>query len=165
MEVVSENSEAEIARMEALSRVEGKLRDLAGNILRVVRGAGEAHEIPRQAQSFIDALVDYQTAIGRLPPSDVIAKTLSIKQALDFEDEEYDEKIWARELIISGALRIAAARILDQRLQVVAGDNDFDSGLDRYERARDALRKKRVAEQMQWPHSPSPPRKPGGKRK
>jgi hypothetical protein len=39
--IVSENSEADIARHSALARVEWRLRELAANLLRIIRGAGK----------------------------------------------------------------------------------------------------------------------------
>jgi hypothetical protein len=64
VKLVSENSDAEIAENDALAAVEWALRDLAANILRVVRGAGKPYDLGRQAVEFANALVAYREAAG-----------------------------------------------------------------------------------------------------
>jgi hypothetical protein len=68
MEVVSENSEAELARRrredevaDALEQLGGRLRTLATNLLRIIRGAGKPSEIVFQA------MTAYHEAAGRWP--------------------------------------------------------------------------------------------------
>jgi hypothetical protein len=163
MHIVSENSKVDIARERAEWQVDASLRNLAANILRVIRGAGRPWEIPEQAQSYINALVDYQAATGHLPLSASAENSLSIdldQERLGDAEDEYRQKVEARETIIGGALRIAAARILDQRLQVTAGERELSDGLRYLDQAREALRKKQKAEQP-----PRPPRRPPARRK
>jgi hypothetical protein len=168
MKVVDENSEADIARQQAKWRVDTARRNLAGNLIRVVRGAGRAWDLPQQTQELLQAFIEYQEAAGHLPSSQEMEKALSIdidRDQLDSTDGEYRAKVAAREMIIGGALRMAAARILDQRLQVVAGEKEFDDGLRYLEQARETLRNKRQAEQAQWPlQQPPRPKKPGEKK-
>jgi hypothetical protein len=150
MKIASENSETDLARRFALQKIDGALRNLAANVLRVIRGGGKSWEIPEQAQDLVKALADYETAVGHLPHSDDLDSMLSVSRDPDrlggMEDEVL-EKLEDEESIIGGALRIVAARLLDQHLQVAAGEKEFHEGLRYREEARDALRKKRQAEQ------------------
>jgi hypothetical protein len=152
-----ENSELAIAQQQAKWTVETTIRNLTGNLLRVVRGAGRASDVPDQVRTLFEGLVQYQAAFGRLPPAEMFEVALVIDQdpeQLSEMDDEYRDKVEAHEAIIGGALRIAAARILDQRLQVTAGEKELDDGIRRLEEAKEALRKKLQAEQMQSPRNP-----------
>jgi hypothetical protein len=60
MRIVSENSEADIARNNATTDVYNSLRELTANLLRATRGAGRAWEIGRQAQALIESLIEYR---------------------------------------------------------------------------------------------------------
>jgi hypothetical protein len=162
MKIGNENSEADLARRYALQKVEDVLRNLAANILRVVRGAGKSWEIPGQAQEFADALAAYKAAVGHLPPSEDLDRMLSISRdasRLERMEDEVRDKVEAQETIIGGALRIVAARLLDQHLQVAAGEKEFHDGLRYLEEAGETLRKKRQAEQMQRARNPPPARR------
>jgi hypothetical protein len=60
--IVSEQSEAEIERKPAEGELDWRLRELAANVLRIVRGAGKPYELLRQMQAVIDASVKFQKA-------------------------------------------------------------------------------------------------------
>jgi hypothetical protein len=69
MRIVSENSEADLARNAAVAKVEPILRDLTANLMRVARGAGKPYEVGRQTQALIDAMIKYRDATGHFPSS------------------------------------------------------------------------------------------------
>lgn len=55
MRLVSENSEAELARHTAEGQVKWKIRELAADLLRIIRGAGKPYEIMRQMVELSEA--------------------------------------------------------------------------------------------------------------
>ena len=132
MRIVSENSEAVIARNTATADVDNALRELTANLLRATRGAGRAWEIGRQAQALIDSLIEYRQVVGAYPSTDEITDALEIWRNQDdlknLSDEHY-EQASAEQAVIRGALRIVAARLLDQGLQGAAGESEMYRGL------------------------------------
>jgi hypothetical protein len=138
MEVVSENSEAEIARGRASTRLEYPLRDLAANMLRVIRGAGKPHMLAAQMLEVLQIMQEYREASGYLPPPDEIKAILDIElpdslleNISEFEFREVD----AERDMIRGALQIAASRLLGQLTQERTGDAELSKGF----RAREKL--------------------------
>ncbi len=56
------------------------LRELAANIIRVVRGAGKSYEIAGQCVSVIEAFQQYRDKVGQWPSSWEIDQALSISR-------------------------------------------------------------------------------------
>ena len=139
MRIVSENSEADIARNTATADVYKALRELTANLLRATRGAGRAWEIGRQAQALIESLIEYREVVGAYPLTEEITDALAIWRNQDdlenLSDEHY-EQASAKQAVIRGALRIVAARLLDQGLQGAAGESEMYRGLGRLEAIR-----------------------------
>lgn len=79
MRTVSDNSEADIARHEALILVESGLRELTANLLRIIRGAGKPHEIMHQMVDLAEAIQTYQAAVGS-PPWDQFVRALDVSR-------------------------------------------------------------------------------------
>ena len=111
MKVVSENSDRDLARKRAIEEVERSIRMLAANCLRVVRGAGDADNLGMEAKQFVDALLHYHEKVGYWPPSEELRTALEIdsrpRRAGREANEEFDDS-YAREIVIHGALRVAA---------------------------------------------------------
>jgi hypothetical protein len=158
MKTASENSETDLARRFAMQSVENRLRDLAANILRTVRGAGKPHAILSDAQALIDAALSYREEAGNFPASEEIGKALDIDtpgERLDQLSPEAEAIVTARETIVHGALQVAASRLLEQRPQEAAGDTEMHEGVEALQVAREDRRKKLVAQQQS--RNPSPP--------
>lgn len=135
--IASSRTQEELELAQGLEFIEALVRNLAGNIIRVIRGAGEATRL-------FDQIVSIHRAIGELPAGTTVGRVNdAIVQALEHglgrEDGEFEDAIRAIE---RGALRTVAARLLDQSSQVAAGDHDLWEGVFRLERARDASAKR-----------------------
>jgi hypothetical protein len=129
------------------SNVERALRQLSANLIRITRGAGAPHMLAEQARDLLDAFQEHRDKIGHWPTSAAIHEALEVGQEYRlnenhdlFSDEERfnDERRvtlhHAEETIISGALRIAAARqIGGSPLQLTKGRDEMLKGV----RARD----------------------------
>ena len=111
------------------------LRKLAVNIIRVVRGAGEPHDIVLQTVNFLTAVKEPYDAGTPVPLSAMTEVLRPTPPAGDEIDRAY-------ELIIKASLRIAAARLAGSQLQCSAGENDLFSAISMMEDARAANRKK-----------------------
>jgi hypothetical protein len=64
---------------------------LTANLLRVTRGAGKLEEIGRQAQSLIEAIIEYRDAAGQMPFLDELTNSLSAERDRDFIEGLSDE--------------------------------------------------------------------------
>jgi hypothetical protein len=147
MRIVSENSEADLARRRAMAPVDWALRDLTANLMRVTRGAGRPNQIGRQAQALVDAMIEFRDATGVHPSPDEISDALAIGRGPEdlekISDDHFDE-IFAERAIIRGCLRIVASRLLDQGSQVSAGESEMYGSIKRLEDIWAAQRKKRA---------------------
>ena len=97
---------------------EDNLRKLAVNIIRVVRGAGEPHNIVLQSVNFLAAVKESYDAGTPVALS-------AMTEALRSTPSAGDEFERATDLIINASLRIAAARLAGSDLQHSAGMNDL----------------------------------------
>ncbi|RWM94615.1 MAG: hypothetical protein EOR86_15575 [Mesorhizobium sp.] len=139
-----ENSQTELDRKWAKGEIEWPLRDLASNIIRVVRGAGKSYEIVGQCVAVIKAYQQYRETIGCLPDSWEIDRILSIQPA-GADGEQYGER-WerehARETIVRGSLQIAASRLAGQNTQEQRGRSEMMSGVNDILSIREEARKR-----------------------
>src|SRR3546814_16373037 len=78
MEVVSSNSDAEIARNDALQGLRWRLRELAANLMRIARGAGKPHGVGEQVYAVLGGYRAYHAAAGYYPGKDEIADAVSL---------------------------------------------------------------------------------------
>jgi hypothetical protein len=145
MKVVSENSEAELAQREAMGQVRWALRDLAANLMRIIRGAGKPWEIGQQAQALINSIIAYREAAGYSPSSDENYKSPIARRwpgRVDrFDKHGSRNRMWAEDIVIRGCLQIAASRLLYQNTQRRAGEHEMYDGLRDLEEARKEARK------------------------
>ena len=71
----------------ATSALKTALTDLAGNLIRVVRGAGKADRIANQVNAFEDAFIGYRDATGRSPDSMVLGELLQYQEPDAIRDD------------------------------------------------------------------------------
>jgi hypothetical protein len=143
MEVVSDDSEAELARREAMLKVRWALREIAANLMRITRGAGKSWEVGRQARELVNMLVAHREACGHLPASDEITAALSIDDRHWTEElgDAAGEMLDVRDRIVRGCLQIAASELLGQNTQLAAGRSEMYEGI----RDPEAIREKNRA--------------------
>lgn len=147
MKVVSETTDEDRAKLaaerdqaEARWRFGVALRQLAANLIRVTRGAGQGYSVGEQANTLLEVAVQYRDAFGHWPSD------WEYREALQHEDDRDDEygprqqRQDAIDTIIRGSLQIAASRMLEQPLQVKAGERELDAGLRDYVEWQEARR-------------------------
>lgn len=118
LRIVSENDREDIDSAAAMCQVEATLRELAANIIRVVRGAGKPCNIMNQCTDFVNAVDRYHDQAGVWPSDWDINQALSIHRELSLAEIDID---WEREAIyeaaMRGSLQVAASRLAGQRVQ------------------------------------------------
>jgi hypothetical protein len=130
--LVAENSEAEIARKEGLASVRAALRELTANLLRIMRGAGRPYNVVGQLGALVDALVRFEEKTESALLPNEIADFLSIERDQQFRDSISDaglDRIDAEQLVLRGAIQIAASRLLSQRTQESIGHHEMYDGI------------------------------------
>ena len=73
-----QRAEDEAARVRAMETVHRSLRELAANLMRIVRGAGEPQRVRQQADALIASMVAYRNVVGHLPSSYEIGAALML---------------------------------------------------------------------------------------
>jgi len=101
--------------------VEQTLKDLAVNVMRISRGAGEAYNLARQIGACAKALRRYAEEKAQLPSSSEIKAMLNVRGHGGGHLTE--ERATAD--IVRASLRIAAAELQGNRLQRDAGERDL----------------------------------------
>ncbi len=137
MKLVSENSEAEVAKQRALDDLRWPLLELAANLVRVVRGAGRAYELLPQMAKVIERAEDYRSVVGYYPSDYEISEILSVRY-WDLPHE--DDMSRAVGKIVQGALQSAASTLVNQSTQQAAGDSEIFEGIRWVEEVRAADR-------------------------
>lgn len=137
------------------------LLQLSANIIRVVRGAGRPYDVILQCSDVLQAALEVKEKTGRVPSDAAVANTLMLKheEVTEYESFRSQRKL-AMEQMISGALRVAAARMLDQRLQIDHGEKEMQSAYLSLDRVYEELRKKREVEAKKRRAKTAPRRKP-----
>lgn len=156
-------SDADLARRFAMQIVEDRLRELAANILRTIRGTGNPHTILSEAQALIDATLSYREQVGEFPAPDKIGKALDIDapdERLNHVSPEAEAVVTARNRIIHGALQVAASRMVEQRPQEAADNTELREGIDALRAATEERRKRKPKSRLEQILDPDNPEFP-----
>lgn len=136
MRLVSEQSEAEVARHRALEHLTPALRHLTANLMRITRGAGHPYRLVEEMVACLQAMQDYRDAVGYGPSTEEVQAALHLdKPADDFTEEEmnrrYDSGAWDREQALveirRASLAMTAAMLVNQQLQISKAETDMRS--------------------------------------
>ena len=87
MRIVSEKSEADVAHHHALERVEWRLRELAANLLRIIRGAGKPYEMMLQMAELVGAILAYQAVVSLMGAREEFNRALDVSR--DIKDMQH----------------------------------------------------------------------------
>ncbi len=144
MKIVSEQSEAELARQRAIGSLTYILRALTANLMRIARGAGRPERLTEQLAGSIAALDAYRAAVGYgiepelvrtiLDPDEAFAAArpwiAADKEAQErwAQDGTLDEEAAERD-IRRAALQITASMLLNQMTQQRRGESDLAAAM------------------------------------
>jgi hypothetical protein len=141
MKVISQNSDAEIAKNRARDGLRWPLRRMTANLMRIVRGAGNPGDLPNQISDVVEAYQAYQAAFCHWPDG------VDLQQALALDERGRRDDIEdAHELIVKGALRLVAGRLIGQTVQARHGEKDMTTGMRHRDEIREENRRQRRTE-------------------
>lgn len=138
MRVVSSNSDKEIAAGRALERLRWPMRELAANMLRVVRGAGRPYELPSQIAKVLSLMEDYRDVAGHYPSDYDIGDTINIRNETGGRSDDWAHGI---DTMVQGALQVAASTLVNQSTQKSVGEHELIEGLAQIEEIREGNRR------------------------
>jgi hypothetical protein len=136
MEQLGDEYQTLLARERALAGVERAVRELAANILSVVRGTGKPDLIAPQALALVHTIEAHRSIAGCPPSSGEIAAVLNIAakaERVALLNVDHKVELHATQSMISGALLIAASRLTDIRTHApggIEGLTEDDYGVD-----------------------------------
>lgn len=151
--LASEQSDETLAAARALQLIQWPMKELASNLLRVVRGAGRAWELPDQMVAVLEAVERYREVVGHYPSDHELSEFIRF-------DGQYGDKgdsvTDAYDKIAQGALQLVASTIVGQKTQQSAGESEMTTGVGWLGEAREenrlrhfgtAAQKAKIAEQ------------------
>jgi hypothetical protein len=115
------------------------MRELAANMLRIVRGAGRPYELPAQMAKVLNLMEDYREATGHYPSDYEIGDTINIRNEAGGRSDDWSHGI---DTMVQGALQVAASTMVNQSTQKSAGEHELIEGLAQIEKIREANRRK-----------------------
>jgi hypothetical protein len=176
-----EEKERERAREWARSDFSSTIREVAANVLRVVRGAGKPYELLVQMQEVVNKAVKYREVHGYYPSSDLIQQVLALydeyeqqeerqrRQEISEEsrnvlrDDGYLDRLYALHIIHRGALQVAASGLIGQDTQQRAGESELHRGLTMWQQwleERDRKWRESERQRRETPKKKPPAQKP-----
>lgn len=140
--VAASQSDADLAKQQALDELRWPTREMAANLLRVMRGAGRPHELPQQVINLSDTILEAAERSNAWGIWSTIQEVLC--EALP--DRDRTEIGDSYETIVHGALQTAASRLVMQRAQEVRGEDEMRAGVRQLDEVRKERRLRREAE-------------------
>jgi hypothetical protein len=159
--VVAENTRQQIDAKMLQERMDYVLRDLAANIIRVVRGAGKPDDIVDQCNEVMKAAIEYHDKTRRFVSSQSVAWALHLKpeRIRDYDSFEGERQLAMRQMI-DGSLQVTASRLLGQLTQERRGESELYEGFRELRAIYDEARKRREAAERANQAKAPPKRKP-----
>jgi hypothetical protein len=139
------------------------LREAVANALRVVRGAGRPADLIKQFHEVVVAAIDIREITGQGPAAQALVGILAVEDEADeifkkhasgqirqesidrWDEDGTFDRMYAEGSVQRGALQIIASKLLDQSIQVRAGQSEMQEGIRRViavrERQRAAINK------------------------
>ncbi len=160
LRVVSENSEADFKKREAEEALAWPYKELAANLLRVVRGAGSSARLLDQMGEVIHQSREYYEVVGHWPAPRTIDNILHIKTPAEEIEEilqndrcsQEDIDRWEDDgsmaadravyKICRGALQKCASQLVDQRTHERTTENNLYKGVRDLQAARETKRRR-----------------------
>lgn len=152
MRVVSENSDEEIAKRQAERQLGFELREMAANLLRVIRGAGRPGDLRKQLLQCLQTYEAHGEASGYYPMPEVVARMLDAEKPWPVQEEgDHRGDAWPADFDEPGehafmmrryerrmqkaALQITASTLADQPMQVSRAERDLGNAIEGHERS------------------------------
>lgn len=112
----------EIKRRRAEDRLRVPIRELASNVMRVVRGAGRPDDLLEQMQRVIDVSAEYREAVGMWPDGGLFAEMLHLDDEYRDSDSGLERAVHP---VCRSVLQICASRLVKQDMQLRTAESEL----------------------------------------
>lgn len=141
--VASETDAADLEKAQAERELSWETREMAANLLRVIRGAGRPYELPQQIINLGEHILETHKTARAWAIWSAMEEALQSAMPDFFDAPEHEAHIG---VIAQGSLQFVASRLLHQRAQEAAGEREIESGIEERERYFNREREKRREE-------------------
>jgi hypothetical protein len=166
MEVrMRDGNEIRAEQLLATNRLQWALRDVAANLMRIAGGAGKPLLLLKQLSDLLKAVQTYTRTTGHSPAPEFLADVIAVRPDPGILRTRWSDRALydAEQQLIEAALHMAAARLLDQRVQEHSGRKNMQRSIDDLIIARGALRGVGKAITLDHPSVSRGKPKPGGR--
>ncbi len=126
-------SKEEVRKQDAIGRLEWPTREMAANLLRVMRGAGKPEQLPQQIINLAEAILEASKLSNAWGIWDTMERLLQSAVPDRTDIDEFDD---FRPLLVRGSLQVCASRLLHQQTHVNRGFDEINTGIRERERIR-----------------------------
>jgi hypothetical protein len=160
--VVAETDPADVEKALAERELSWETREMAANLLRIIRGAGKPQLLPQQIIDLSEQILETSKSARAWAVWSAMEDVLHSALPDAFDALEREE---ALRMIAKGSLQYAASRLVYQAAQEGAGRDEIVDGIERRERVIERYQEKLRAEQAAYLASLSRPARKPAKRK
>jgi hypothetical protein len=141
--VAAETAPHELEKAQAARELAWVTKEMAANMLRVIRGAGRPLDLPQQIINLAEDILEVSKSAR------VWAVSSAIEEALQSANPDWEasESDYYEGMIASGAMQWVASRLVRQRAQECAGAREMAEGFKQQERWVERQRQKFWEEQ------------------
>lgn len=154
------NDDRDFAKRALRNDIYWPTKELMANMLRVARGAGKPEKLIEQFTQLAWTLSEVRDVAA---PWEVLGEIEAALHSVFKEKPANQALEHARNAIVSGALQVAASRLVEQYPQECVGQREMDQGMRAIEAVREANRQKWLASTPPEPKT-RPPRAKARKR-
>jgi hypothetical protein len=129
--VASETDPADLEKALAERELSWETREMAANLLRVIRGAGKPHQLPQQIITLGEHILETHKAARAWAIWSAMEEALQSAMPDFFDAPEHEAHIG---VIAQGSLQFVASRLVHQPAQEAAGEREIESGIEERER-------------------------------
>lgn len=137
--VAAETEPHELEKVQAARELDWETRELAANLLRVIRGAGNPAQLPQQIINLGEAILEVHKSARAWAIWSAMEDTLHSGIPNYWESPE---SVRYETTIARGSLQLVASKLVHQRAQEAAGGREIDEGIDALERRREQERRR-----------------------
>jgi hypothetical protein len=141
--LAAEAEPAELEKSRAKNELAWAVRELAANLLRVIRGAGRPHVLPQQIINLGEAILETHKSARAWAIWSAMEDTL--QSGIPHWGDEPDADAY-ESTIAKGALQLVASHLLHQHAQEAAGGREISDGIKEAEEMRERMRRRWEAE-------------------
>ncbi len=143
IKVIVENDPKQIERERLARRLDKHARELTANLMRISRGAGKPEMVEFQCEDLLNTIREHEEKAGIWSSAKGISRAINISR--DYVPGASDAELLKKEgfeIIMRGALQLAASKLLDQGITLRNAEKQIFNGIHYIEEWRKEIKSK-----------------------